>query len=235
MLMKNTLIILTSVVLFIFMSCDSVEKKVATKLVPRMDPQLQSESLFSSLLRDTPQEERVEILDQFVATRRVEIHGMLAILSNSTKELSQSQRIEARSMEWYAMKFLGEARAVEAVPLLVDLIAVRDSNFSPVSNEYIPHWFSFPCAVALTNIGMPAVDPLLKRIQSSAPTSTVFHVSCTTLEAILGKELTVAAVQQREKKYPEKGQEGWLAEAIELVGIGHVHWDALTAKDFRFE
>ena len=235
MQIRNTLIILLIVVSFIFISCESGEKKDAAKSVSKINPRLRSEGLFSSLLRDAPQEERAKILDQFVARRCVEIQGMLVILSNSAKELSRSQRIEANCVEWYATKFLGEARAVEAVPILVDHIAVRDSHFSPVSNEYIPHWLFFPCAVALSKIGMPAVDPLLNRIQSSALTSTVFHVSCSTLEAILGEELAVAAVRQHAKKHPEEGQEGWLAEAIKLVGIGHVHWDALTAKDFRFE
>lgn len=90
-------------------------------------------------------------------------------------------------------------------------------------------------AKSMADIGMPAVAPLLKQIQSSTLSATEFQVSCVTLEAILGKELAKAALTQHSKQFPELRQRGRLKVAMKLVDLRHLHWSALDAKDFRFK
>jgi hypothetical protein len=192
------------------------------------------DSLARSLLT-APEADRKKIVDEYITARSAEMESTTAIIAGSANQLQESQRIDANAVEWHAARLLGAARARDAVPVLVKLAAVRDSKFEPVSNEYNPHWRSFPFAVALADIGMPAVAPLLKQIESSTLSTTEFQVACVTLEAILGKELAKAALKQRAEQFPEVEKGDRLEAAMKLVDIGHFHWSALDAKDFRFE
>jgi len=194
-----------------------------------------SSDTLAKSLRTAPEADRKKIVDEYIAARSTEIESVIAIIAESVDQLNRTQRIDAKAVERNAARVLGAARARDAVPVLVKLLAVRDSTFSPVSDENVPHWRAFPFAVALADIGMPAVAPLLKQVQSSTLSTTEFQVACATLEGILGKDLAKAALTQHAKQFPELEQAGRLEAAIKLVEIGHVRWQAFDAKDFRLE
>jgi hypothetical protein len=172
-----------------------------------------------------------EIVGRYRQEREADVRQLIEIVAASEKTLRSTNRVETRSRPWHAITLLGEMRSVKAAPLLAKLIAVRDSSFSLVSDEN-PHWYSFPAAVALSKIGMPAVEHLLGVLRTSPPDSTAFHLAATTLEAILTEELAVAAVEQYGREYADLAQSGRLSATTRLIQVGHKRWDADSAADF---
>jgi hypothetical protein len=121
--------------------------------------------------------------------------------------------------------WLGEARYEAAIPLMVSLIEIRDTQFSLHDREYMPHWPFFPCAIAIQKLGIPAIDPLLDRMESSATDSVAFEISCITLEAMLGAPLARAVIERRSLSSKAKlALDGRLEKAFELIGWGHRWW-----------
>jgi len=172
------------------------------------------------------------IVENYREQHQTDVQELLSILAGQEEALKNRQRIETNSREWFAMTLLGDLRSSPAAPLLVRLITVRDSSYSLISDESKPDWRSFPAAVALAQIGIPAVEPLLELARRSAPTSTAFHLSVVTLEAILNPELAVAAVAQHARFYPDFSQDNRLSASTTLIQDGHQRWVADSAADF---
>jgi energy-converting hydrogenase Eha subunit E len=188
-----------------------------------------------SALRDAPNAEVEIIADRYRAQRESDIQELINIVEEQRAALESEQRMEERSRAWFALALLGDLRADAAVPILTRLIAVKDRVLSISSNETQPHWYSFPAAVALAKIGMPAVGHLLETARGAEPTSTAFQLCGVTLEAILGEELALAAVEQYARYYPELSQQDRLDALKILTRTGHKRWSAFGASDFRTE
>lgn len=170
-------------------------------------------------------------VQSFREERAADTRTLLEFATKSSDALQSSQRVDANSGPWHTIKLLGDLRSIEAAPLLAKLIAVRDTSFSLISNES-PHWYSFPAAVALSKIGMPAVEQLLVVLQTSAPDSTEFHLSCTTLEAIMGPKLALVTVKSYGDHFPALAEKTRLAAMTSLIQDGHKRWTADSAADF---
>jgi hypothetical protein len=56
-----------------------------------------------------------------------------------------------------------------------------------------------------------------------------------TLEAILGEELALAAVEQYARHYPDLSQQDRLDALKALAQTGHKRWSAFGTSDFRTE
>ena len=85
----------------------------------------------------------------------------------------------------YAIYLLGQLRAEEAVPDLLDII---DLDAEPIMRYTAIQWHGrFPAQVALTKIGMPAVREISKRLpsESSAEKQKLF---CTVVRDVLGQK-----------------------------------------------
>ena len=172
------------------------------------------------------------IVENYRGQRQIDVQELMNILISQEDTLKNRQRIETQSREWFAITLLGDLRSSTAAPLLIQLITVRDSSYSLISNESAPDWFSFPAAVALSKIGMPAVEYLLDLARVSSPTSTAFHLSALTLEAILSPELAVVAVEQYARQYPDFSHNDRLTVLTNLIQEGHQRWSANRAADF---
>lgn len=188
-----------------------------------------------SALRDASDADLENIVDRYRAQRESDIQELLNIIEEQREALKSRQRVEPKSRAWFALALLGDLRADVAVPVLTRLIAVKDRPLSISSNETQPHWYSFPAAVALAKIGMPAVGDLLETARATDPTSTVFQLCGVTLEAILGEDLALAAVEQYARHYPELSQQDRLAALKVLTRTGHKRWSAFGASDFQTE
>jgi hypothetical protein len=188
-----------------------------------------------SVLRNAPNAELEKIVDRYRAQRESDIQELIKIVEEQRAVLEDGQKVEEKSRVWFALALLGDLRADAAVPTLSRLIAVQDRSLFISSNETQPHWYSFPAAVALAKIGMPAVGDLLETARGAEPTSTAFQLCGATLEAILGEDLALAAVEQYARHYPELSQQDRLAALKTLARTGHKRWSAFGASDFRTE
>ncbi len=188
-----------------------------------------------SALRDASDADLENIVDRYRAQRESDIQELLNLVEEQREVLESRQRVEAKSRAWFALVLLGDLRADAAIPTLTRLVEVKDRSLSISSNETQPHWYVFPAAVALAKIGMPAVGHLLERARATDPTSTVFQLCGVTLEAILGEDLALAAVEQYARHYPELSQQDRLAALKALTRTGHKRWSAFGASDFQTE
>ncbi len=188
-----------------------------------------------SALRDASDADLENIVDRYRAQRESDIQELLNLVEEQREALESRQRVEAKSRAWFALVLLGDLRADAAIPTLTRLVAVKDRSLSVSSNETQPHWYSFPAAVALAKIGMSAVGHLLETARATDPTSTVFQLCGVTLEAILGEQLALAAVEQYARHYPELSQQDRLAALKALTRTGHKRWSAFGASDFQTE
>ncbi|MFO1372624.1 MAG: hypothetical protein U1F42_09605 [Candidatus Competibacteraceae bacterium] len=187
-------------------------------------------SILSSL-RSASSADLKRIVKDYQDQRQSDVQELISIISEQEETLRKTQKIETNTREWFAITLLGDTRSATAVPILIRLIALRDSSFSLISNESNPHWYSFPAAVALSKIGMPAVEHLLELAHTAPPTSTAFHLASITLEAILGEELTLSAVEQYARRYPDFSQKDRFSILTTLLRTGHKHWNASNAAD----
>jgi hypothetical protein len=188
-----------------------------------------------SAIRTASGSELEKIVADFRARREADIQTLMDIVRGQEANLSNRVRITPNSQEWFAITLLGELRAAGVAPLLTQLLAVRESTFSLISDEDDPDWYAFPAAVALSKIGLPAVVPLLELARTAAPDSTAFHLCAVTLEAILNDELALAAVEQYARQYPDLTQEGRLGALTSLIRAGHKRWSADSAADFSLD
>lgn len=198
-----------------------------------MTSELHSTTL-SSLRNASPTELEI-IVKNYRDQRQADIQELIKIISEQEVILLKTQKILTSSKEWFAINLLGDIQTAIAAPLLAGLLTIRDSSFSLVSDESNPHWYSFPAAVALSKIGLPAVEYLLDLARTAHPNSTTFHISGITLEAILGEELAIFAAKQYAHHHPDFSRQDRLTILTTLVQRGHKRWTANSASDFSLE
>ena len=94
-----------------------------------------------------------------------------------------------------AVKQLGEERSIEAIPLLIyGLMKIKPF----VLNNALDLQESYPCMVALAQIGEPAVAPITKRFEAT-PSEQERQILLLTLVRIKGKEWVVSYLTQVDK------------------------------------
>lgn len=198
-----------------------------------MAQEAQKSMLFA--LRNASDAELEKIVDRYHAQHESDVQELISIVDEQQEKLASSRSIDAKSKAWFAMMLIGDLRSVAAVPILMRLIAVKDKSLSINSNESQPHWYFFPAAAALSKIGMPAVEHLMELARTAPPTNTAFQLCGVTLEAILGEDLALAAVEQYARQYPELLQPDRRAALTTLIRTGHKRWSAFGAADFSLE
>ena len=186
-------------------------------------------------LRNASSAQLQAIVENYRQQRQSDVQELISIISEQEGALKRSRRLETKSNAWFAITLLGDIRSATATPLLARLIALRDSSFSLISNENDPHWYAFPAAVALSKIGMPAVEHLLEVARTAPLNSTAFNLSAVTLEAILSEPLALSAINQYAQYYPDLAQEERLNALTTLIQTGHKRWSADSAADFSLE
>lgn len=198
-----------------------------------MTPERQNTALSS--LRSASSAELESIAKNYLNQHQADIQELTSIVGEQETTLVKSQKITSGGKEWFAITLLGDMRAATAVPLLARLLAVRSSSFSLISDEDHPHWYSFPAAVALSKIGLPAVQAVLDQARTVPPTSTTFHLGGVTLEAILGEELAIFAAEQYARDHSDFARADRLTALTALIRTGHKRWTAYSASDFSPE
>ena len=192
----------------------------------------ETQSAALSSLRGASGAELENLVEHYLNQREADVRELMDIVGEQEGLLLKSQRVAAKSKDWFSITLLGDIKATAAAPVLARLITVRDTSFSLVSDEGNPHWYSFPAAVALSKIGLPAVQPLLDLIRTAPPTSTAFHLGGVTLEAILGEEPAIFVAKQYAQDHADFAQANRLTALTTLIRTGHKRWTASSASDF---
>jgi hypothetical protein len=89
---------------------------------------------------------------------------------------------------------LGDLRAVEAVDILLENLTYKNPK-SLESSEALSQGGWYPAAEALSKIGMPAVEPIIKKLGSYKPNSKGSDLCCWILKEILGVKLARLRLQ----------------------------------------
>jgi hypothetical protein len=174
--------------------------------------------------------EREKIAKQYAQGVAADTGEVIAWLKRDPEFLKR--KVGKQSVEMNAIRLLGDLRREEATGLLFDAIEVYDDSFPIASDEWTAQFPLFPCAIALTKIGAPAIPHLLKAIQEGDETTLRFQLSCLVLRSVLGEQVALAAVKTLEDQgaFRNSAKE---AAAIKLVKSNPNQWSALNCKDFQ--
>jgi hypothetical protein len=125
------------------------------------------------------------------------ISQLIQSASRGVKPLSLSDpeniRYPRHDSKHLSILLLGDIRAVEAVPVLLDNLEYH--NPRELAGSYQDVNGLYPAAEALSKIGMPAVGPTIKKLGDYAPNSKGSEICCWILKKILGVRLARLRLQ----------------------------------------
>jgi hypothetical protein len=117
-----------------------------------------------------------------------------------------------------AMMLLGELRMYEAIPLLIQHI--DEPNFSRggigVSGPWTPLLRRMPSVHVLIQIGMPSLEPLLKKVVES-DNRVIFERAALVVDGVLGPDLAPVYVAKRIEREADATKRGRLVRLQEEV------------------
>lgn len=142
-------------------------------------------------------EERERAAESIRIDHKELIKLLLQLASKNVEPLSSSDQLFPAVYPWHDSKhlsilLLGDLRAIEAVPILLEnLEYINPKTLSGT----IPKMLAYPAAEALSKIGMPAVDPTIKKLNEYESNSEGSNTCCWILQKILGVKLAKARIQ----------------------------------------
>src|SRR5262245_34311492 len=118
-------------------------------------------------------EERARLKEQFVASLRGELDGLLGLLRGN-EQLARAKRIDPTSAEYHAAEVLQFARYSPAAELFVRLLDTRRTDYPVESDESQVEYRYFPFAAAAVAVGTPAVAALTREVGTADVGTTRF-------------------------------------------------------------
>ncbi len=125
-----------------------------------------------------------------------EAFRLIEVLKSSKNTLLKEEKITVDSEEFKAVERLGELKNKSAIPILIELMCVRDSKFSLISNELQIDFDHFPFAVALSNLGEDISESLFKEIASSDIKTIRFQLSCLILQKAMDQKKAIELLEK---------------------------------------
>jgi len=113
--------------------------------------------------------QRRDAKDDILKVRSETVQGLIRIVDDPVKDYSNFH--VSGTPRNTAIFLLGELRAEEAIPSLLEWIAPPEGEFMVIDAPR----FITPAGDALAKIGMPAVDPLLDRVKTKGPATESLH------------------------------------------------------------
>lgn len=143
--------------------------------------------------------------EPFLARLKADLDGLLALVGDKGEEYRRTKRLDPDGAECQALAVLTFARWRDAADLCADLIDVRRTDFTTVSDEAQGHFVYFPFAVAAAAIGTTTtVAVLSETVRTADPTTTRFQLSCLVLRQILGEYLVLASLGEIDAERQEQ-------------------------------
>jgi hypothetical protein len=148
---------------------------------------------------------------------RGELVDRLMELAKQPGKVLVSPNGERRAYLWHepkhlAILLLGDLRASEAAPLLLENIEYRNPREFFGSMMTNTEWY--PAVEALSKIGMPSVDPTVIKLSHVDPKSKAAELCCWTLTEILGPRLARMRVQIAIEETPDASAREKLKAAL---------------------
>jgi len=120
------------------------------------------------------------------------------------------------SSKHLAIQLLGDLRASEAVPALLENMCYRNPERADLPGMiYRYGGEAYPAAMALSKIGMPAVQPLIARLSVPGVAASERTTCLWTMKAILGEKLAKAQLQMSIEETKETSAKAKLESALE--------------------
>lgn len=156
-------------------------------------------------LNSSSKVEREKALADAIAARKESVRIAVSIIESWERTRPDAQiSSSGKPPEYVALRLLVEFRAVEALPILLRNVGVIDVDNPTSRLEKRPLMESFPFAAAVSELGTSSVTPLLD-FMGKTQDRTQLQLAVVCLRSILGKELSLAAIDLRirEKGGPE--------------------------------
>ncbi len=118
-----------------------------------------------NLLQSNDPEQQTKAHQRIVDQRKETVVGLREIIRKQRAETQLAPQI--RSQVYHAIALLGELRAEEGIPELMDSLTFRVPQVMRWSGDE-PSFHEYPAAVALAKIGRPAVDNVVSLLETTA-------------------------------------------------------------------
>jgi len=160
-----------------------------------------------SMLRSEEEDVRVAALKRIVADRRT-INAVLAVLEGQEKGPDWLNPATSANL---AIEALGELRAEEAVPALLQWLLPPDSPYN-LRLTRLP-----PAGTALHKIGRAAVPGVVQKVLSTTPESYGRQICADLLVTIEGREGALSALHRAAISTKESEEKQTYASVRELI------------------
>jgi len=156
---------------------------------PRPDPLKRTEAVTG--LSDESLRKREKMAEE-IRNHQVQLIRELIRLAGTTVEPLPSSDAQFASYPWHDSKhlatlLLGDLRAVEAVPTLVDDLEYK--NPRTLLHGLLDKGGWYPAVEALSKIGMPAVGPIIDKLGSYTEDCLGRELCCWIIKEVLGARL----------------------------------------------
>jgi len=140
--------------------------------------------------------------------RRQTVSSLYRVVQGGVSHAEQHQAAKT------AMEMLGEFRCDEAVPLLIDNIKFTVGGVGKVIRG--GPFADMPAIPALIHIGLPSLDPLLKRV-GETDDEVIRERAAIVVNQVLGTDLALVFVGDRRDREPYEPQRQRLARLVEQI------------------
>ena len=152
------------------------------------------------------------LLQRFTTTQRIAkqreqlITSMLTILSTS----------DSVALKENAVVILGEYRAVEAVPFIVNNLQMDEGWHGQIRGQFLPDDWQRPMSIALLKVGAPAVPALLDKIAET--NDDAVRAKCVSIcSAIEGRDVAEFRLQKLLKSEVDATKKQRIQAALDVL------------------
>lgn len=142
-------------------------------------------------LRSADPKEREEGARAISGQQKALVAELVALASEDVERLHPEVPNSAypwRDSKHLSILLLGELRAVEAVPVLIEDIGYKNPR-SIVATEPLDKDGWYPAVEALSKIGMPAIEPIIKKLGGYDEECLGRELCCWVIKKVLGPRL----------------------------------------------
>jgi hypothetical protein len=150
-------------------------------------------------LRSPNREQREQSADAIRKDREKLIKDLIELARKKVEPVPLNGTI-ATPISWHDTKhlsiiLLGDLRAIEAIPVLLDNVAYLNVKSDVVYGAPLDVGEAYPAVGALVKIGAPAIQPVLERLGDGVNDGRGGGNYCYVLEKILGEKLAKIRLQ----------------------------------------
>ncbi len=163
--------------------CDASEPEASDSHVGKADV---------STIKSANEQERQNAAEAIKLQNQEVIQGLIKLAAEKVEHTTSRTVHDAEYIrhhtKYLAIQLLGDLRASEAVPILIDNLEYRNPNIL-VDGSYLEPGQLFIAAESLSKIGMPAVGPVINKLAGYSNEKSGRSTCCWILKDVLGIRL----------------------------------------------